>query len=30
MGITSGLEKGIYVLIIDNGSSKQTHKFIKK
>ncbi|MDE6481138.1 MAG: T9SS type A sorting domain-containing protein [Muribaculaceae bacterium] len=29
-GITSGLEKGIYVLIIDNGSSKQTHKFIKK
>ncbi|MDE7096644.1 MAG: T9SS type A sorting domain-containing protein [Muribaculaceae bacterium] len=29
-GITSGLEKGIYVLVIDNGSSKETHKFIKK
>ena len=29
-GITSDLEKGIYVLIIDNGASKETHKFIKK
>lgn len=29
-GITSGLEKGIYVLVIENGSSKETHKFIKK
>ncbi|MDE6561404.1 MAG: T9SS type A sorting domain-containing protein [Muribaculaceae bacterium] len=29
-GITDGLEKGIYVLVIDNGSSKETHKFIKK
>ncbi len=29
-GITSGLEKGIYVLIIDNGNAKETHKFIKK
>lgn len=29
-GITNGLEKGIYVLVIDNGSTKETHKFIKK
>ncbi|MDE6380753.1 MAG: T9SS type A sorting domain-containing protein [Muribaculaceae bacterium] len=29
-GITNGLEKGIYVLVIDNGSYKETHKFIKK
>lgn len=29
-GITDSLEKGVYVLVIDNGSSKQTHKFIKK
>ncbi|MDE6548736.1 MAG: T9SS type A sorting domain-containing protein [Muribaculaceae bacterium] len=29
-GITEGLEKGIYVLVIDNGSSKETHKFFKK
>ncbi len=29
-GITSGLEKGLYVLVIDNGSYKQTHKFIIK
>lgn len=29
-GITSDLEKGIYVLIIDNGHSKETYKFIKK
>ena len=29
-GITAGLEKGIYVLIIDNGTLRQSHKFIKK
>lgn len=29
-GITEGLEKGVYVLVIDNGSAKETHKFIKK
>lgn len=29
-GITDGLEKGIYILVIDNGHSKETHKFIKK
>ena len=29
-GITNGLEKGIYILVIDNGSTKETHKFIKK
>ena len=28
-GITDGLEKGIYVLVIDNGSSKEIYKFIK-
>ncbi|MDE6856833.1 MAG: T9SS type A sorting domain-containing protein [Muribaculaceae bacterium] len=30
MGITNGLEKGIYVLVIDNGTLRQSHKFIKK
>ncbi len=29
-GITAGLEKGIYVVVIDNGSSKESHKFIVK
>ena len=29
-GITSGLDKGIYVLVIDNGTVRQSHKFIKK
>ena len=29
-GITAGLEKGIYVLVIDNGTLRQSHKFIKK
>lgn len=29
-GITNGLEKGIYVLVIDNGSTKETHKFLVK
>ena len=29
-GITDGLEKGIYVLIIDNGSVRESRKFIKK
>lgn len=29
-GITEGLEKGIYVLVIDNGTTKETRKFIKK
>ena len=29
-GITSGLEKGIYILVIDNGSSKESHKFLSK
>ncbi len=29
-GITEGLEKGIYVLVIDNGKTKESHKFLKK
>ncbi|MDE6696113.1 MAG: T9SS type A sorting domain-containing protein [Muribaculaceae bacterium] len=29
-GITDGLEKGVYILVIDNKGSKETHKFIKK
>lgn len=29
-GITEGLEKGVYVLVIDNKISKETYKFIKK
>ena len=29
-GITAGLEKGIYILVIDNGILRESHKFIKK
>lgn len=29
-GITNNLEKGIYILVIDKKTSKETHKFIKK
>lgn len=29
-GITDGLEKGIYILVIDNGTLRESHKFIKK
>lgn len=29
-GITDSLENGIYILVIDNGGVKETHKFIKK
>ncbi|MDE7420613.1 MAG: T9SS type A sorting domain-containing protein [Muribaculaceae bacterium] len=29
-GLTTDLEKGIYVLVIENGTTKETHKFIKK
>ncbi|MDE5996681.1 MAG: T9SS type A sorting domain-containing protein, partial [Muribaculaceae bacterium] len=29
-GITEGLEKGVYILVIDDKISKETHKFIKK
>ncbi len=29
-GITSDLSKGVYILVIDNGKSKESYKFIKK
>lgn len=29
-GITEGLEKGVYILVIDNKIAIETHKFIKK
>lgn len=29
-GITSGLEKGLYILTIEGNGPKQTHKFIQK
>ncbi len=29
-GITQGLDNGMYILMVENGSSKETHKFIKK
>lgn len=29
-GITNSLENGVYILVVDNGTSKETRKFIKK
>ena len=29
-GLTNGLEKGIYILVVDNGTDRESHKFIKK
>lgn len=29
-GFTNGLGKGIYILVVENGTSKETYKFIKK
>lgn len=30
VGVTTGLEKGIYILSVEKNGNKQTHKFIKK